>query len=232
MLSEGHHGSFSEPGGDSRSGTWAYTAVVLGLVLLAGVLLWAATDALSKMDIAGPGWSLRGNGALGLTFTVGPAVMASAWTVLSLAGTGGRETRELIYAGIAALVLCFAVVFGPFLPLGYWPALLSPMLALSVGIVLAARNGLASRTGIVFGSVLLALFFLGILSQPIWTAWAYQIAPLVVAPLIAIPAGIGIKSSAPGRRAFRLTGCLLVPVALTAGMIGTPWIIWALTGVR
>lgn len=42
-------------------------AVVLATVVLgalAGAAIWFATDAVSKTDIGGPGWSLRGNAGM------------------------------------------------------------------------------------------------------------------------------------------------------------------------
>ena len=55
-------------------------SAVVGLVTLlaatSGVALALLAELLSKSDIGGPGWSLRGNGALIVPFGVGPAVVA------------------------------------------------------------------------------------------------------------------------------------------------------------
>lgn len=73
------------------------TAVAGGL---AGAALWWATDWLSQSDVGGPGWSLRGNGAIIVPVIGFPLLLAAGWAALALLAQAGRRTpRWLLVAG-------------------------------------------------------------------------------------------------------------------------------------
>src|SRR4051812_13589039 len=84
----------------------------LGLVLAVGIACGAAlqrlTVLLSSTDIGGPGWSLRGNGALIVLFGGMAMLLAGGWTFLAR-----RTWPRAILAGGLALVLELAITFGP-----------------------------------------------------------------------------------------------------------------------
>jgi hypothetical protein len=58
-------------------------AVMAGIGLAGGILLGALTYLLATAGPSGPGWSLRGNGALIVPFGLGPAVLAAGWTAIA-----------------------------------------------------------------------------------------------------------------------------------------------------
>jgi hypothetical protein len=58
-------------------------AVVAGIGLGGGVLLGILTYVLATAGPSGPGWSLRGNGALIVPFGLGPALLAAEWTAIT-----------------------------------------------------------------------------------------------------------------------------------------------------
>jgi hypothetical protein len=86
--------------------------------LLAGILLWMLTTALSRSQIAGNGWSLSGNGALVVPFGIAPAIVAAGWTAIVLRMRAHPRWKSLgIASGLVGLFLLGAsllslVVFG------------------------------------------------------------------------------------------------------------------------
>jgi hypothetical protein len=58
-------------------------AVVAGIGLAGGILLGILTYVLAAAGPSGPGWSLRGNGALIVPFGLGPALLAAGWTAIA-----------------------------------------------------------------------------------------------------------------------------------------------------
>jgi hypothetical protein len=87
-------------------------AVVVG-GLFEGAALGLLTIVLSKSDMAGAGFSLRGNGALVVPFGLGPALLAGqlAMLVLHL-----RSHKRWWVYGVAVMVLGVAFALGSFLP--------------------------------------------------------------------------------------------------------------------
>jgi hypothetical protein len=57
-------------------------AVAAGVGLVGGLLLGVLTYVLATAGPSGPGWSLRGNGALIVPFGLGPALLAAGWTAI------------------------------------------------------------------------------------------------------------------------------------------------------
>ena len=101
------------PAGGRRRRPWlppaavaaALTAVAGGL---AGAALWWATDRLSRSDVGGPGWSLRGNGALIVPVLEFPLLLAAGWAALALLARAGRRTPRWLLApglGLSGLAL-------------------------------------------------------------------------------------------------------------------------------
>src|ERR671932_1689019 len=78
--------------------------------LLAGLLVYALTTAASQSDIGGPGWSLRGNGALIVLFGLLPSLLAAGWVWLA-----ARSVTRAAIAGLVALALELGFGFGPIL---------------------------------------------------------------------------------------------------------------------
>jgi hypothetical protein len=73
--------------------------------LLCGVALWLLTLAISKTDVGGEGWSLRGNGALIVPALGVPLLLLlGEWRVLRSAGSG----RARLAAALALPVALFA----------------------------------------------------------------------------------------------------------------------------
>src|SRR5919202_1453644 len=107
--------------------------------LLVGLLVYALTAAASQSDIGGPGWTLRGNGALVVLFGLLPGLLAAGWVWLA----ARRLTRPAL-AALAALAL--GVGFGPILlgP-GDPGATLKPGVAVLLLVVPAGRGRACAR---------------------------------------------------------------------------------------
>jgi hypothetical protein len=157
-------------------------AITAAVGLLAGLLVFALTTAASQSDIGGPGWSLRGNGALIVPFGLLPSLLAAGWVWLA-----ARSVTRAAIAGLVALALELAFGFGPILigP-GDPGATLKPgvavlVLALLAGLALArVRRGgqVLVSVGITVAAILIAL-------AP--TGAAYFIVPILVPILLAWP---------------------------------------------
>ena len=78
--------------------------------LLVGLLVYALTAAASQSDIGGPGWTLRGNGALVVLFGLLPGLLAAGWVWLA-----ARSLTRAALAGLVALALELGFGFGPIL---------------------------------------------------------------------------------------------------------------------
>jgi N-acetylneuraminic acid mutarotase len=86
----------------------AALALFLILFAIGGVLVWALMDFVSRTDISGDGWSLRGNGALIVPVVAGPALMAAGWATLGLSFRGQRQGagwQALGYVGVPIAVI-------------------------------------------------------------------------------------------------------------------------------
>ena len=115
------------------------TGLTALLGLVGGALLGLATLVLSNTDLGGPGWSLRGNGALIVPFAGGPTLLTGGWVLLARGHPG-----VAVLAAALTLVIELGVGFAPILAgprpapqaqllVGVWPALV----ALLVGMALA-----------------------------------------------------------------------------------------------
>jgi hypothetical protein len=81
-------------------------ATATAVALLCGAALWLVTLAVSKSDVGGDGWSLRGNGALIVPALGLPLLLLlGEWRVLRSGGSGRARLA-------AALVLPVALVAG------------------------------------------------------------------------------------------------------------------------
>jgi hypothetical protein len=72
-------------------------ALTLAAALACGALLWLLTLALSKSDVGGDGWSLRGNGALIVPALGLPLLLLiGEWRVLRAGGGAERWAAALL----------------------------------------------------------------------------------------------------------------------------------------
>jgi hypothetical protein len=72
-------------------------ALALAAALAAGAVLWLLTLVLSKSDIGGDGWSLRGNGALIVPALALPLLLLiGEWRVLRSAAGATRWAAALL----------------------------------------------------------------------------------------------------------------------------------------
>ena len=92
---------------------WFATSVAGG-GLLAGLLLWLLSFAISHAHISGNGWSLTGNGILIIPFGLGPAIGAGVWAAIILRMRGHARWLEL---GLASALIGLVLLAGSFLSL-------------------------------------------------------------------------------------------------------------------
>jgi len=167
----------------SRSGRASVVATVVVLIggMLSGSVVWLLADRLSRSDVGGIGWSLRGNGALIVPFVFGPALLGAGWAALLLWHRGIPSwVGGAALAGAAALGFAFLGSFVPILLLGgdvAAPAFLPPVLlnvlplivfvaSIFVPIVVAAllsRHGRlrVAATSLALGIVVLPVALVG-----------------------------------------------------------------------
>jgi hypothetical protein len=200
---------------------------IVGLVgLLVGALLWVLTDVLGKSDIGGPGWSLRGNGALVVPFAGGPAALTAGWSMLTLwQRAHGKWLVAGLVGGCLTLMVELIAGFAPVLagPGGRgsgagldWLLLgVVPVLALAAGYGLAARFARLGRREVIAGALCWLLAAGAGLSLPAMFIVIPLLVPLIVAaPLLVAPA-------APGGRTrsgvWLEAACAVLPIALVGG---------------
>lgn len=212
----------------------AMVAVFIGLLgAAAGIGLAVVTDALSRTDIGGAGWTLRGNGALVVPFSLVPALLAGGWVALArwrvgddryglsggIAAAGGLAGGALISAGP---VLAMAV-FGPETLRGgegVQAALLTTyvlpvLLSFSGGLVLAA-----ALAGLTWPAAITSLFgfALAIVLVVLAPGAFFILGPLLVVPLLfALPALVASRRRA-GRPLIGPGWLAGASVALAAGL--------------
>ena len=95
-------------------------AGLLGLFgLVAGVLLWVLTIALTRAHLSGDGWTLSGNSALIIPFGIGPALVAGGWAGIILRMRGHPRWlllgigSALVGLALTAASLLSLILFGP-----------------------------------------------------------------------------------------------------------------------
>jgi len=123
---------------DSGESSIASAAAVLILAvfgLACGAGTWVLADSLSRTDIGGPGWSLRGNGALVVPFSLGPALLDGGWAAYVW---WHRRQRHWALAGVAAGAAAFVIA----------------LLAVLLPTALAVMRAPGSMVGIVSGASL------------------------------------------------------------------------------
>jgi hypothetical protein len=107
-------GSMSDPKRDP-----GFTGLVALVGVVAGVVLWILTIALSRSRLSGNGSSLSGNGALVIPFGLGPAVVAGGWAAIILRMRGHPRWLPLgVGSGLIGLALTAGsllslIAFGP-----------------------------------------------------------------------------------------------------------------------
>jgi hypothetical protein len=184
-------------------------AAAIGVGLVGGVIVGAATLALSNADIGGPGWSLRGNGALIVEFALGPAVLAGGWLWLVRGRLGPAVT-----AAVLTLLIELGVGFAPILLLARsGPAAGTPLPAGSdpaAGTSLVAGSGPAAGTSLLAGS-----------GPPAATSVLVGLVPAVLACLVGL-------ALAPPRTRGALLASLLVALVAVALSLGLPFLLFVL----
>ena len=150
--------------------------------LLAGLLVSALTTAASQSDIGGPGWTLRGNGALIVLFGLLPSLLAAGWVWLA-----ARSVTRAAVAGLVTLALELGFGFGPIL-IGpgdpgatLKPGVAALILALLAGLALACVR----RRGQVLVGISMTLAAVLITLAP--TGAAYLLVPILIPILVATP---------------------------------------------
>src|SRR5919201_905084 len=87
---------------------------IVPIAALAGVALYFLTDTLSKTDIGGPGWTLKGNGSIAVLFAGGGALLTFGWLALAFGNKNERGYLNRALLGAAAtLVLELVFIFTP-----------------------------------------------------------------------------------------------------------------------
>ena len=79
------------------------TALALAAALAAGAVLWLLTLALSKSDVGGDGWSLRGNGALILPALALPVLLVVGELRVLRRGRGAARIATALLLPVALL---------------------------------------------------------------------------------------------------------------------------------
>jgi len=179
---------------------------------LAGVLIAVLTEVVSRSQIGGEGWSLRGNGALVLPLAMTPAILAGGWA--GLARWSARDRRwgvTALAAGGAALIAAGLIAFGPVIVVaalgedalsggsGALTALaltfLLPLgLAFADGLVLSFAFAKLRRYGVLLSIALLVTSAALIMAVP---GLFFVFGPLVLVPLlVSLPL---VVSGAPAR---------------------------------
>jgi hypothetical protein len=204
--------------------------VTLGAVaLLGGMLLVAVAEPLSRSEIGGSDWSLRGNGALIVPFAGGPAILGGCWGALAALRWSALVRRWPAAAVIAGAVSFAVSLVFQLLPLFLGPGsdpstypvlqgVLLPLATLGAGILLAHRlfGGLRRRAVFVSGTLWAVVAFVNVTSFGI----SALLQPFTL-PLIATLPGL---TSAP-RCSVGWTGpwifasLLLVPVCGVLGYV-------------
>jgi len=159
---------------------------IVPLAVLAGAALALVTNLASNTDIGGPGWTLRGNGALIVLFAGGGALLAFGW--LALAFGADRQTGWLNKALLGAAVTLILELAFAFLPIAFGPDraifLLLPLivgvlaLALLLGVALA-KGGYATGALVALVALLASLAPLGL---------QFFLVPLFLPVIVAAPA--------------------------------------------
>jgi hypothetical protein len=189
---------------------WAIPMLGLTLLggLVAGVIIYFATTLLSRTDIGGPGWSMRGNGALIVVFSLGPALLAVGWVWLCL-----RSTAHAAIAG--ATTLAIELLFG------FTPVLLGPTVALTFGLIIVSLS-LALMAGYgLSGDLRDRGRFAGVVAAIVSLFASLGIpglAYMMVAGLV--PVVLATPVVAPRRSGRLLTECFVLLVAMFAGAFG------------
>jgi hypothetical protein len=191
--------------------TWLrLLAVAVGVGLVGGALLGWATLVLSNTDIGGPGWSLRGNGALIVEFAAGPALLAGVWIWLVR-----RRIGPAVLAATLTLLIELGAGFGPILA-GPSPGSRLPVLVGVVPAAVALGVGVAlvwppDRQAVVLAVAIFLLATALSLSAPFLV--------FILAPLL-LPLVVVMPSFARYARRDHMPGLVALPMALVAGTIG------------
>ena len=179
-------------------------------------------DLISRTDISGDGWSLRGNGALIVPVVAGPALMAAGWAALALwfRGEPGGLTGAFL-AGALTILLSGAAGFAPVMLPGIPIPLSTLVLALGAGLGLAVIFGRPTRVTYVATAI---IFVLALALAELAGGSVTLIAPLLVPLLVAVPLFTAtareghpadLRLSAP----WQALGYVAVPVAVIGGFM-------------
>jgi hypothetical protein len=155
----------------------ALLAAAFGLV--AGLGIYLLTSALSTSDIGGQHWSLRGNGALIVLFTLAPAVLAAGWIFLADRGLTATVASFVTTAGLALAFGTLPIALGPADPEASIKAALAiAIAALPVGVALAGGKS-------VIAAAMATALMVVITVAP--TGAGYLLMPILLPLVIAMP---------------------------------------------
>lgn len=102
---------------------------MIGLVVLValavGVFLAALANFFANTNVSGPGWSLRGNGALFVPFGLGPAFLAMGWSglILHARRAYGWERNAAIALAVGVVIALLGLFSLMFSNLSFGPVL-------------------------------------------------------------------------------------------------------------
>ena len=185
---------------------------IVPIAIVAGAALWFLTDTLSKTDIGGRGWTLKGNGSIAVLFAGGGALLAFGWLALAYGNRGERGyVNRALTGALGTLVLELVFSFAPIV-LGAQaaPAALVVLIvaclaaALAVGVALA-RGGATAGVTIAVVALAASLAPLGL---------QFFLVPLFLPVVVAIPS----LALAPNR--WLLLNSVGILVALLLGLYG------------
>jgi hypothetical protein len=181
----------------------------------AGAVLWAAANAAARSTIGGPGWSLSGNGALGVLAAGAVVVLGGGWAAIATQRTG----RVAVVAAAFPASLIVGLAWGfPFLFPG-------PSTVMTRGVapaVLAALSGYGlarlaagwKRVSIMSLLASLLLIIVLLVVPGLREVFGWLLLPLLLVLPVLTTAG------RTGCRGWLLAACVALPVGLVAGVVG------------
>lgn len=145
----------------------------------------------SRSSISGPGWSLSGNGALGVVAVGAVAGLGGGWAAVAAQVRWQRRVAVSVFAWFTSLVVAAALVFGFLLPEPYTSlgaeTALPAVLAALVGLVLPRVAG-SGESVPRLAPVAVGLLLVVALALPgvVWAVAYWIVTPLLVnIPLLA-----------------------------------------------
>jgi hypothetical protein len=233
------------PGAGSAPSTSAGLLVLLIALLgaLAGIGLAVLTDAVSRSDVGGTNWSLRGNGALLVPFSSVPAILVGGWVSLARLRVRDRHWGQTgLIAGSVMFLIGALTVFSPVVAVGILGAdvlrgpgdarsavalklvsfVLPVVLASLCGFSLAAWFARITRRSVAyFVGILIALAALQ--RELPGELFLFYGPTTVLSLLVALPTIVGSEAQRPPLigRLWLVLACIALPIGLASGLVLT-----------